>query len=139
MVPNPEGAPGYHDLFVDYGGEKVTVEWNDSVWTNHLNKHPELRSKENASQLLAAALAEPGVVMQGVRLGGTEETRIYYQEIRRHQHFITALKAVCGVRHGTVYVKTVFEVSAEAGNMVKERQYPEEFKELWKEPTTNIY
>lgn len=127
----------YTDSFTDYNGRHLMVEWSEPVWTGHLKKHPELKNQENASVLVRSAVEDPSVVMEGTRPGSSELTVVYYREVGRHQHFVTYIKVVSGIRGSRRYIKTVFEETAPLDLVIQEKKYPKEFKETWR-GNTNI-
>ena len=122
----------YSSSFVDHLGRKIVVEWTEKLWSGHLRKHPQLIDQEHCSDMLELALKDPHVVVEGCKPGNSERTTVYYHELRRHQHFITYIKAVCGIAGNRMYVKTVFEETAPADLVIQEKRYPENFKETWR-------
>src|SRR3989344_7730990 len=131
-------AAFYSDSFQDYGGRLVQVAWSEETWLYHLGKHPELKDFVHASVLIAEAVAGPSVVLDGAQPGIGQPTRVYYREIRRHQHFLWYVKVVCGTDREPSYVKTVFEESKPAYLVIQEKKYPE-FKEIWRADNTTLY
>jgi hypothetical protein len=121
--------------FVDYRGQKIKMDWSENVWRGHLKKHPQLIDRKNCSDMIESTVKKPHVVMEGSRPGNSETNAIYYQELRRYQHFITYSKVVCCIRNKNLYVKTVYEETAPLDLVIQEKKYPQNFKEIWRTET----
>ena len=128
----------YSDSFADHEGRAVKVHWTKDVWEYHLNKHPEIKSRENASKMIREALGKPSLVMEGRREGDGEEiTRCYYKEHKRNETNVYFTKVVVGCNENPFYIKTVFAQWLFCDIVVQEKKYPN-FKEIWREQKTYL-
>ena len=128
----------YSQSFTDHEGKDVHVRWTKKVWDGHLNKHPEIKSREFASGLILETLTKPSLVMDGRREGdGGERTRCYYKEHKRNKTSVFFTKVTVGCNSNPYYVKTVFVQWLFCDIVVQERKYPN-FKEIWRDPKTYL-
>lgn len=122
----------YLDDFFDYESKKICIKWTKRLWEIHLKKHPELINIKNTSKLIRVAVLKPSLVMVGINPDKRGEVlHCYYQELKRHQQFITFTKVVVGCQKENYYVKSVMQKSALNYLVVKEKKYPN-FEEIWK-------
>lgn len=128
----------YSDSFTDYEGGAVVVGWTQEVWESHLNKHPEITSREQTSNLIRKALSSPSLVMDGKRDGdGEVRTRCYYKEHKRDRSYVYFTKVVVGCDRSLFYVKTVFVQWLFSDIVVQEKRY-NNFKEIWRDQETYL-
>ncbi len=128
--------PNYRNSFEDYSGTTIVVDWADELWTNHINKHPEIRDYAFASRLIAEALLHPSLVVSGEKPGDKENIVCYYKQNKRYENEIHYTKVVVGCNSKPFYVKTVFQRWALFDIAVQEKKY--DFKEVYRDQKTYL-